>query len=116
MKQVPKAHQISLYEQARLCRFNDPEVAVRVVKDLTPFIPDDIIESIGSFDGTGYSQSEVVKVKSTCDLLPFLIEPDSLVTLKACLRYVNEGDIHFLVENAEGTECLLNAKEVQPID
>jgi len=106
----------ALYEQMLLCRTDNPEEQNRILMKLTPVIPDEVKGQIGLFNGSGYEESEVVRVNSPCEILPVLIQNGSLVTLKTCLRYVDPGEIHFIVENAEGQECILNSKEVEHID
>lgn len=105
----------ALYEQAVLCRISDQRWVADTKQRVEPIIPLEIKQSIGSFDGTGYEPSEVVRVKSTCDILSELIQPDSLVTLKSCLRWIVPGEYFFLVENAEGKECLLKLEEIEPV-
>lgn len=103
--------QIALYEQVSLCRFDDEEAAMQIKADLEPLIPDEIKEQIGSFEGSPYEYLDVVQVK-TIDVLPELIQAKSLVTLKACLRHMDRSRLWFVVENAEGKECLLSELEV----
>lgn len=108
--------QYALYEQMLICRTDNPEEQTRILNKIGPNIPVSVKAAMGSFHGTDFEKDEVVRVKSDCELLPYLIQPDSLVTLKTCLRFVMPEEIHFLVENAEGKECILNMKEVEHID
>ena len=106
--------QIALYEQVSLCRFDDEEAAMQIKADLQKIVPLEIQEQVGSFEDSGYEYLEVVQVKDI-DVLPEMIQSRSLVTLKACLRHMDLSRLWFVVENADGKECLLSQFEVEPV-
>ena len=106
-----------LYEQATVCRWSDASEAARLKSMLEPYVSDYTRKIVGSFWDLPFDANQVVEVVNSSHQGPQTHDfaHGSLIVLKAPLRYLVQGEVYYLTEDAGGEEKVIHSSEVREV-